>query len=110
MSTQTFLCLTGIICLSSVSECSADAGWLPAGDHIRTNFGPKDRDTFMVLILQVGGFRAESAAPVGKSTVYGRVQFTFEMNCTENCEMVFLSVSVAVLCWKFMPVCPVVSK
>lgn len=71
--------------------CSKDSGWLPASDQIRTNYGPKDRNTFLVLTLHIDGFRGESSVAVGKSAVFGQVRFTFEINCTEDCEMVFLT-------------------
>ncbi|KAK7486715.1 hypothetical protein BaRGS_00021999, partial [Batillaria attramentaria] len=74
-----------------MTACSEDAGWKPVGDHIRTSFGPKDRNQFLVMTLHISGFQGEASASVGKAAVFGQIRFTFEMNCSEDCEMVFLS-------------------
>ena len=77
-----------------MSKCSDNAGWQPAGDHIQTSFGPSDRNTFLVLGLHVDGFRGEPSITDGKVTGVGQVRFTFEVNCSLDCELVFLSVSL----------------
>lgn len=79
----------------TVGQCSENAGWQPAGDYIQTSFGPSDRNTFLALGLYVEGFRGEPTTSGGKLSVLGQVKFTFEVNCSISCELVFLSVSVA---------------
>ena len=86
-----------------MNKCTDNAGWQPAGDHIQTSFAPSDRNTFLVLGLQVEGFRGEPSTADGKVTVLGQVKFTFEVNCSVDCEFVFLSVSCCFLF--FLPIC-----
>ncbi|XP_070192640.1 endosome/lysosome-associated apoptosis and autophagy regulator family member 2-like isoform X3 [Littorina saxatilis] len=74
-----------------LGQCSENAGWQPAGDYIQTSFGPSDRNTFLALGLYVEGFRGEPTTSGGKLSVLGQVKFTFEVNCSISCELVFLS-------------------
>lgn len=78
--------------LLAVNKCSESAGWQPAGDHIKTNFGPNDRNVFLVMSAYVAGFRGEPSTAEGKPTVLADVRFTFEVNCSADCELLFVTV------------------
>ncbi|KAL8583433.1 hypothetical protein ACOMHN_057889 [Nucella lapillus] len=73
-----------------VGKCSQTAGWRPAGDHVTTSFGPTDRETFLVLGLDVIGFRGDPSSST-KEAALAQVTFNFEVNCTQDCELIFLS-------------------
>ncbi|XP_048740898.2 endosome/lysosome-associated apoptosis and autophagy regulator family member 2-like isoform X2 [Ostrea edulis] len=69
-------------------ECSSNASWVLAGDHIHTQFG-RNRNSYLVLILKVDGFRGQESP--NKDITVGTVEFQFETKCNGNCELIFLS-------------------
>ncbi|KAK3103275.1 hypothetical protein FSP39_018093 [Pinctada imbricata] len=70
------------------SMCGGEATWVPAGNHIHTQFG-HDKEAYLVLILKIDGFRGPED-PEHKVEV-GTVQFTFETSCNGDCDFIFLS-------------------
>ncbi|BFZ08340.1 hypothetical protein BsWGS_11379 [Bradybaena similaris] len=79
-------------CVSAgVEICTKTAGWLPSGDHVKTTFGPTDRNIFLVLILKVAGFRGEPGTVDGKPIALGTVTFDMELKCQTPCQLLFLS-------------------
>ncbi|XP_078339498.1 endosome/lysosome-associated apoptosis and autophagy regulator family member 2-like [Crassostrea virginica] len=70
------------------TDCSTNASWVLAGDHIRTQFG-RSRDAYVVLIFKIEGFRGQESP--NKDITMGTVEFQFETMCGGNCEMLFLS-------------------
>lgn len=74
-----------------MDDCTNAAGWLPAGDHMRTSFGLSDRNMFLVLLLKVGGFKGEPGIVDGKPIALGKIEFEFELDCPSPCQFIFLS-------------------
>ena len=79
--------------LSTDTDCSTNASWVLAGDHIRTQFG-RSRDAYVVLIFKIEGFRGQESP--NKDITMGTVEFQFETTCGGNCEMLFLSVCLLI--------------
>ncbi|XP_046342668.1 endosome/lysosome-associated apoptosis and autophagy regulator family member 2-like isoform X1 [Haliotis rufescens] len=78
-------------CLSMTAEtCSPQAGWLVSNDHIRTHFS-HDKDVFLILTMHIPGFRGQANVINGKADIIGHISFGFEINCTGDCELVFLT-------------------
>ena len=90
-----FICTHLLICLSlsTDTDCSTNASWVLAGDHIRTQFG-RSRDAYVVLIFKIEGFRGQESP--NKDITMGTVEFQFETMCGGNCEMLFLSVCLLI--------------
>ncbi|KAK3769646.1 hypothetical protein RRG08_004898 [Elysia crispata] len=72
-------------------SCTTAAGWLPAGDHVRTSFGLSDRNTFLVLMLKVAGMKGEPGFVDGKPISLGKIEFDMELNCPSPCQFIFLN-------------------
>lgn len=70
------------------TDCSTNASWVLAGDHIHTQFG-RSRDAYLVLIFKIDGFRGQESE--NKDITIGTVEFQFETTCAGNCELLFLS-------------------
>ena len=47
----------------------------------------------VLYIGQVGGFRGREGFVNGQPMEVGRISFTFELECTSECEFVFMEVS-----------------
>ncbi|XP_041348506.1 endosome/lysosome-associated apoptosis and autophagy regulator family member 2-like isoform X2 [Gigantopelta aegis] len=78
-------------CLSmSVQKCSLETGWVLGNDHIRSHFS-HEREVFLILAMDIPGFRGKSHIVGGKAEIMGEVAFTFETKCTNRCEFVFLT-------------------
>ncbi|XP_023228240.1 UPF0577 protein KIAA1324-like, partial [Centruroides sculpturatus] len=75
----------------SVEEggCKNSPTWQPAGDHIHSALGHRD-DVFLILSLDVSGFRGRERVVNGHAAEIGRVSFVFELDCTGNCYFVFM--------------------
>ena len=58
-------------------------------DHTHTQKGHAD-DAFLVLTLDVGGFKTDSLDII--STAFGKISFIFELECTGECSFVFMQV------------------
>ncbi|GFO06318.1 upf0577 protein kiaa1324-like homolog [Plakobranchus ocellatus] len=79
-------------CVSVGDEtCTNSAGWLPAGDHLRTSFGLSDRNMFLVLLLRLAGLKGEPSVVDGKPMALGSIEFEIELNCPSPCQLIFLS-------------------
>ncbi|XP_076469611.1 endosome/lysosome-associated apoptosis and autophagy regulator family member 2-like isoform X2 [Babylonia areolata] len=73
-----------------MEKCAETAGWQPAGEYLSTSFGPSDRESFLVLGFHVDGFRGQPSTSMEKMVSLGQLTFNFEVNCTQNCQLVFL--------------------
>ncbi|GFR88566.1 UPF0577 protein KIAA1324-like homolog [Elysia marginata] len=74
-----------------MDSCTTAAGWLPAGDHMRTSFGLSDRNMFLVLLLKIAGMKGEPGTVDGKPIALGTIEFDMELNCDTPCQFIFLS-------------------
>ena len=59
-----------------------------------TSYGPSDLDTFLVLSLNISGFRGEPTGSEGMPVVLGHISVEFEIGCKGKCELMFLMVSL----------------
>ncbi|KFM76151.1 UPF0577 protein-like-like protein, partial [Stegodyphus mimosarum] len=69
--------------------CMSNLVWQPAGDHIRTTTG-QSLDAYLILSLDVPGFRTKERIINGQSAEIGTVSFTFELICSQACTFVFM--------------------
>lgn len=69
--------------------CKDSPTWQPAGDHIHSALGHRD-DVFLILSLDVSGFRGRERVINGHAAEIGRVSFVFELDCSGNCYFVFM--------------------
>ncbi|XP_035825827.1 endosome/lysosome-associated apoptosis and autophagy regulator family member 2 [Aplysia californica] len=79
-------------CISiGMESCSNTAGWVPAGDRLRTSFGLRDNNIFLVLVLKVAGFRGEPGTVDGKPITLSTISFELDLHCESPCQLIFLS-------------------
>ncbi|XP_047736368.1 endosome/lysosome-associated apoptosis and autophagy regulator family member 2 [Hyalella azteca] len=69
--------------------CGPSDGWSPGGDHMHSDRGHAD-DAYLVLSLKVGGFRGRGGFVNGQPMEVGRISFTFQLDCSSECEFVFM--------------------
>jgi len=73
-------------------SCLSKAGWSFARDHMYSSKGQAD-ESFLLLNLHVNGFRGMEHFADGKQVPVGKVSFTFETTCSEECSFLFMQVS-----------------
>ena len=69
--------------------CVSKLVWQPAGDHLRTTSG-QSVDSYLILSLDVPGFRTKERVVNGQSAEIGTISFTFEVICARDCTFVFM--------------------
>ncbi|XP_059468673.1 endosome/lysosome-associated apoptosis and autophagy regulator family member 2-like isoform X2 [Neocloeon triangulifer] len=74
------------------AECGGMAGWQLAGSHIHSGRHHAD-GAYLLLSLNVPGFRGKGSVVGGRRLEVGRVAFTFELDCKAKCEFVFMESS-----------------
>lgn len=72
--------------------CATRTGWLSTPDFIHTGKGHAD-DAYLVISLDVGGFRGREQTIAGKPVLVAEVTFTFELNCHKDCIFAFMQVT-----------------
>lgn len=70
--------------------CMSTTVWKPAGDHIETTSG-QSLNAYLLLALDVPGFRGKERLVNGQPAEIGRISFTFELRCTQSCVFAFLA-------------------
>ncbi|XP_076357562.1 endosome/lysosome-associated apoptosis and autophagy regulator family member 2-like isoform X1 [Tachypleus tridentatus] len=73
--------------------CQTKAAWQPEGNFIRSGFGHRE-DAYLILSLEVLGFRTKEQLANGQAVEIGRISFTFEVECEKECEFVFMQSSL----------------
>jgi len=74
------------------STCSSsDVGWQCAGSYIRSGNHHAD-GAFLLLSLNVAGFRSKEGISGGHRLEVGRVSFSFGLDCESKCELLFMQV------------------
>ncbi|XP_076341367.1 endosome/lysosome-associated apoptosis and autophagy regulator family member 2-like isoform X1 [Tachypleus tridentatus] len=73
--------------------CHTMSAWKPEGNFIRSNFGHREY-AYLILSLDVPGFRTKERIVNGQAIEIGRVSFTFELDCEKDCEFVFMQSTV----------------
>ena len=63
-----------------------------ANDHITSGRGHSD-DAYLVLNLRIGGFRGTEEVVEGKPRPVGKLSFTFETDCQEDCSLTLMQVT-----------------
>ncbi|XP_064632414.1 endosome/lysosome-associated apoptosis and autophagy regulator family member 2-like isoform X4 [Lineus longissimus] len=71
------------------SGCATTNGWIPTGDHITSGKGHAD-DAYLVLSLNVGGFKGNEGSFQGQAAEIAQLSFVFELNCTTKCAFFFI--------------------
>ncbi|CAB3379879.1 Hypothetical predicted protein [Cloeon dipterum] len=74
------------------SECGGMTGWHVAGTHVQSGQHHAD-GAYLLLSLNVPGFRSKGGVVGGRRLEVGRVSFTFELDCKAKCEFVFMQAS-----------------
>ncbi|GFY63450.1 UPF0577 protein KIAA1324-like [Trichonephila inaurata madagascariensis] len=69
--------------------CMSNIVWQPTGDHIRTTSG-QSLDAYLILSLDVPGFRTKERIINGQSAEIGTISFTFELVCSQMCVFAFM--------------------
>ncbi|XP_030829000.1 UPF0577 protein KIAA1324-like isoform X1 [Strongylocentrotus purpuratus] len=70
--------------------CASREGWILADTFIHTGHGHSD-DAYLILDLQVDGFRQEASYFNGRAEELGTISFAFSMECqSEDCTLFFL--------------------
>lgn len=83
----------GVRCMSMQGfGCRNATAWKPSGDYIQSGQGHGD-DAYLILSLDVGHFRSKDVVFSGRTMAFGTVGFTFELDCTGLCELVFMASS-----------------
>ncbi|KAH7948001.1 hypothetical protein HPB52_017604 [Rhipicephalus sanguineus] len=70
--------------------CRNATAWKASGGYVQSGQGHGE-DAYLILSLEVGGFRRRDVFFGGRTTAYGTVSFTFELDCSGLCELVFMS-------------------
>ncbi|GBO34852.1 UPF0577 protein KIAA1324-like [Araneus ventricosus] len=71
--------------------CMSNVVWQPSGDHIHTTSG-QSLDAYLILSLDVPGFRTKERVINGQSAEIGTISFTFELQCSQTCVFAFMMV------------------
>jgi hypothetical protein len=66
-------------------------GWQCAGSYIRSGNHHTD-GAFLLLSLNVAGFRSKGGVSGGRRLEVGRVSFSFDLDCESKCELLFMQV------------------
>ncbi|KAF4529029.1 hypothetical protein B566_EDAN017484 [Ephemera danica] len=74
---------------SSHVGCRGAAGWQLGGTHIHTGHQHAP-GAYLLLSLDVPGFRSKGGVLGGRRLEAGRISFTFELDCKSKCEFVFM--------------------
>ncbi|XP_042895596.1 endosome/lysosome-associated apoptosis and autophagy regulator family member 2 isoform X1 [Parasteatoda tepidariorum] len=69
--------------------CMSNVVWQPSGDHIRTTSG-QSIDAYLILSLDVPGFRTKEKIINGQVAEIGTISFTFELICSQACVFAFM--------------------
>lgn len=78
--------------LETEGHCSNDSKWLPFGSHLEAHFA-RGESAYLVLQIQVDGFRTHNTESEGESGTVGQLKLEFETQCESFCQLVLLSVS-----------------
>jgi hypothetical protein len=73
------------------SGCRGSAGWQLAGNYIQTSHQHAP-GAYLLLSLDVPGFRNKGEILGGRRLEAGSISFTFELRCKGKCEFVFMQV------------------
>ena len=76
--------------------CATRTGWVATANYIHSGKGHSD-DAYLVLSLDVNGFRGHEQTFGGKPQIVAEVSFTFELLCHKQCTFTFMEVSCLVL-------------
>ncbi|XP_068081917.1 endosome/lysosome-associated apoptosis and autophagy regulator family member 2 isoform X2 [Anabrus simplex] len=71
------------------SSCSNSMSWQCAGTHIHSSHHHPDT-AYLLLSLNVAGFRSKGGVSGGHRLEVGRISFVFELDCKSKCEFVFM--------------------
>ena len=66
-------------------------GWQYMGTYIRSGHQHTD-GAYLLLSLNVAGFRSKGGLSGGHHLEVGRISFSFELNCRSKCELLFMQV------------------
>ncbi|KAG8189614.1 hypothetical protein JTE90_018969 [Oedothorax gibbosus] len=69
--------------------CMSNVAWQPSGDYIRTTAG-QTPDSYLILSLDVPGFRTKERIINGQPAEIGTISFTFELQCSQACVFAFM--------------------
>jgi len=73
------------------SGCNQSPPWQLSGNHVRSGKGHADW-VYLVLTLTVEGFRGIGGMINGQLLEVGTLQFSFEMTCKQDCELLLMQV------------------
>jgi len=87
-------------------------GWQCAGSYIRSGNHHTD-GAYLLLSLNVAGFRSKGGVSGGHRLEVGRISFSFELNCESKCELLFMQVcylkakdiKIIIIQWPFVTQC-----
>lgn len=83
---------TKCISLLEKTGCSTNAPWIQQDQYIRSGQGHSNT-SYLILNLDVSGFRIKERIINGQAADIGQVRFTFDLECVSNCELVFMEAS-----------------
>lgn len=78
--------------LEGWSSCRNATAWKALGNYIQSG-QDHGEDAYLILQLDVGGFRSKGLMFGTRTTAFGTISFTFELDCVAQCELVFMQSS-----------------
>lgn len=72
--------------------CSSKDGWVSGLSHIHSGKGHAD-DAYLVLSLDIGGFKGSEQILEGSPITVANISFVFELECTKDCSLFFMKQS-----------------
>ncbi|CAG2067683.1 unnamed protein product, partial [Timema podura] len=73
------------------SSCSSSMGWQCGGSFIHSGHHHTD-GAYLLLSLNVAGFRSKGGVMGGHRLEVGSITFSFQLDCKSKCEFVFMQV------------------